>query len=381
MMRRRLYLLLCLCLCLLTLSSCAHKVTEKDVPVSTYNLEEYTAYYWTGGRTVNESVLPMRGEDGMIAPISLMYPIEAVESVWNAELTKPYIPGRDYKVEDGKLIIPEGSTIPVLNYSDLYLSELLDANGFEATRSGYIFFTEGDFFHKAQLAVTYTHTAPWEGSVPPARGQQLPLTVGKLKNSQPLTIVYYGDSITAGCNSSAVINAQPYAARWTDLVTQKLRILYPEASITAWNEAVGGTDSAWGAQHASTVASRNPDLVVIAFGMNDATQQARTAAYAESIRQIMDTVRAANPACEFILVSSMRSNAEAWQFQGEKLPGYLKALQEMTGEGVALADMTTLHDDLLTRKRFRDMTGNNINHCNDFLARAYAQLILRTLEE
>ena len=61
MMRQSRYLLLCLCLCLLTLGGCTHRVTEKDVPVSTYNLEEYTAYYWAGERTVNESVLPMRG--------------------------------------------------------------------------------------------------------------------------------------------------------------------------------------------------------------------------------------------------------------------------------------------------------------------------------
>lgn len=374
-------LLAFICFALLCLGGCAAQDEQVAVSASPYDLVQYTDYYWAGNRTVNESVLPMRNESGAVDPIELLYPIDTIESVWNAELTTAYLPGRDYQVVDGKLVIPAGSTIPVLNYDELYLSELLDANGFEATKDGYIFYSEGDFFHKAQLAITYTHTAAWEGTVPAAQGRQLPKTLEKLKHGSALRIVYYGDSITAGCNSSAVIHAEPYAPRWSDMVTQGLQQMYPDAEIMAWNEAVGGTDSAWGARNVSVVADHCPDLVILAFGMNDAAQQARVAAYADSIQQIMDAVRETNPACEFILVSSMRSNAEAWQFMGEQLPQYRAALEKMTCEGVVLADMTTLHDDLLTRKNYRDMTGNNINHCNDFLARAYAQVILCALEE
>ena len=47
---------------------------------------------------------------------------------------------------------------------------------------------------------------------------------------------------------------------------------------------------------------------------------------------------------------------------------------------VGVADMTTMHGDLLaTGKRYRDMTGNNVKHPIDFLARVYAQVILQTL--
>ena len=41
--------------------------------------------------------------------------------------------------------------------------------------------------------------------------------------------------------------------------------------------------------------------------------------------------------------------------------------------------MTAMHLDLLKAKRFRDMTGNNVNHPNDFLARVYAQVVLQTV--
>ena len=47
---------------------------------------------------------------------------------------------------------------------------------------------------------------------------------------------------------------------------------------------------------------------------------------------------------------------------------------------LAVADLTQIHSDLLaTGKQYRDMTGNNINHPNDYLIRVYAQVLLKTL--
>jgi len=37
--------------------------------------------------------------------------------------------------------------------------------------------------------------------------------------------------------------------------------------------------------------------------------------------------------------------------------------------------MTSVHGELLRHKAYQDMTGNNINHPNDYLARWYAQVI------
>lgn len=41
--------------------------------------------------------------------------------------------------------------------------------------------------------------------------------------------------------------------------------------------------------------------------------------------------------------------------------------------------MTAIHQQLLKTKRFFDMTANNVNHPNDFLIRAYAQLVTTLL--
>ncbi len=347
-----------------------------------YSLEKYTAYYWEGGTTYNEAVLPMREKDGVIQPISLMYPIDEVISVCNAELTEEYLPGRDYAVKDGRLVIPEGSRIKVQNYGDLYLEELLPNHSFEGTKGGHVYFSEGDDLHRKQFVVTYTHPATWNGPVPPSQGGSLPRTMHRLKNGMELNVVFFGDSICAGGNSSALLKVPPYAPMWADMVTEHLRKQYPDAKIHMYNEAVGGTDAKWGAEQAeSLVCVHKPDLVVLAFGMNDAALQIEPMAYKSYIQSMMNTIRAVSPQCEFLLVSSMRSNVEAKFYQGKKLAVYRAILQQLTREGVVLADMLALHEYLLTKKKFRDMTGNNINHCNDFLARAYAQLIIKTLSE
>mgnify|MGYP004609793363 FL=1 len=49
--------------------------------------------------------------------------------------------------------------------------------------------------------------------------------------------------------------------------------------------------------------------------------------------------------------------------------------------GVVVGDMTAVHQVLLQHKRFFDMTANNVNHPNDFLVRAYAQLVCTMLIE
>jgi hypothetical protein len=62
-------------------------------------------------------------------------------------------------------------------------------------------------------------------------------------------------------------------------------------------------------------------------------------------------------------------------------PLYREALASLTGPGVALADVTSLWQEMLRRKREVDLTGNGVNHPNDFGHRVYAQAILALLVE
>jgi hypothetical protein len=49
------------------------------------------------------------------------------------------------------------------------------------------------------------------------------------------------------------------------------------------------------------------------------------------------------------------------------------------GKSCAVAKMTSMSQRILENKRFRDHTGNNINHPNDFLGRLYAQVVYETV--
>ena len=51
-------------------------------------------------------------------------------------------------------------------------------------------------------------------------------------------------------------------------------------------------------------------------------------------------------------------------------------LDEMfRSEGVAIADMTSVWEEFLKRKQDWDITGNGVNHPNDFGHRVYAQIL------
>ncbi|MNL53983.1 hypothetical protein D3C87_1772730 [compost metagenome] len=107
--------------------------------------------------------------------------------------------------------------------------------------------------------------------------------------------------------------------------------------------------------------------------MNDGTFEVAPDTYRTQVLGIMKTVLASNPKAEFILVSPMLANPFATQ---SKIQSKYKAeLQKLTGKGVVLADLTATHQELLKHKSYQDMTGNNVNHPNDYLVRWYAQVI------
>jgi acyl-CoA thioesterase I len=65
----------------------------------------------------------------------------------------------------------------------------------------------------------------------------------------------------------------------------------------------------------------------------------------------------------------------------EMFPKFRDALASLVGPGVALVDMTAVWQKLMERKKFADMTGNGVNHPNDYGHRLYAQAILALLVE
>jgi len=158
----------------------------------------------------------------------------------------------------------------------------------------------------------------------------------------------------------------------------KLVKAYPQSEISFSNPSVGGKTSGWGAEEAQARVGYGPDLCVIGFGMNDGTKRVPPEEYQQNIKAIMEIAAAGNPNCEFVLVATTLPNPQVGRFFGDQ-QAYLPMLTMLEKVGVAVADMTTFHQELLRRKQFYHMSANNVNHPNDFLARAYAQVLWQTI--
>lgn len=366
---------------LASLCGCMANV-KPEYALDKYDLDCYTQPYWTGKIVYQESAMVLENEDGSIPDIGLLYHAEKILSVRSSDLQTEYKEGADYTLVDGKLHIPEGSSIPTVTHDFYYPAEESDTafKRNEKYGQGYIFFSEGSLMHSMQIAVTYAHKDEFAGPIPACKGDKLPKTTAKLKAGEPLKLAIFGDSISTGANSTARVAALPMAKTWFNMLEDKLKQTYHPESLSLYNPSVGGKKSDWGVEEAPNVANFAPDLCVIGFGMNDGTKGYTTEYYKGNIQAIMDTVRQGNPDCEFILIATILANPEVSTFAGCQ-KDYLPALLSLETEGVAVADMTSFHEYLLTKKRYCDMSGNNVNHPNDFLARAYAQVLFQTLEE
>ncbi len=368
------------------MASCITTVGVKDnlsADAAAFSMEEVLVPVWEGDISYMESVLPVAEQDGSVAPISLLYPISEIVEVKSASLQVTYTAGTDYTVEDGKLVIPANSKIPVLSYSDFHpQAGSPDAvEGFEDRNGGYVLWKEGSWYHSRQIVVTYTHAEGYEGYVPEGKGLLLPKTQEKLKGDT-LNVLVYGDSISTGGNSSGheAIHTAPYMPIYPLMFAEGLKQIYGVDTVNVFNASVGGTDSAWGLSNLrGGVLDKydDIDLAILAFGMNDTGRDPDS--LASNMQRMARGLKSKYSDVEVMIISTMLPNYDAYKFYGQQV-NFHNALMEYEKEGVAIVNMTGVHAGLLEYKAYADMTGNNINHANDYLARVYAQTLLKSLE-
>lgn len=351
------------------------------------NVKEYLSYQpdtwlapiWEGNVMYNETLMFVEDSDGSLPDAPLLYEPLRILSVRSFDLKEEYTAGVDYTVVNGQIRLTENSRIPRWKYQDYYPAQ----GEIECTKGGYLAYGEYDTFFKTQVAVTYLHNDVWRGVKPAYAGSVLPHTIQKLKNKEPLRIVFYGDSVVEGCNASSKYGAAPYTPMWTDMTAQELGRAYGTNAITYVNTAVGGKDAFWGLENVEErVNAYNPDLVFLRFGPNDAYFGVTKAEFKDRLQQMINKVRAKNPSAEFILVSPMQSNLEAKGF-GANEDQFDQAVMELADEntGCASVPIYQMQQTLQSRKRYYDFTGNNVNHPNDFFIRLHTQVICSLLIE
>ncbi len=200
----------------------------------------------------------------------------------------------------------------------------------------------------------------------------------KLRARKPVRLVVLGDSISTGADASALANVAPHQPGYPVLVAHGLAARFG-AAVTLTNLSVGGMDSAWGTSRVDRVIAEAPDLLIVAFGMNDASGRRKPEDFARLTRSIVEPARAARPDCAVILVSSMTANSEWSHAAPDLYPTYAAELAKLTGPGVAFADVTAVWSAITARKKHLDLSGNGLNHPNDYGHRLYADTILSVI--
>lgn len=338
-----------------------------DKVAHTLSIDQMTTPFWKSGEVWGETVFPNQ------VRLPLLAEPGSKPDVYNGLRTTAYTED-DFFVKDDKLLLAYQMADRVISNSVLYPKDKVSAKGrvFKSRKGGFLLGPEGTWFQKRQLSVDYSFDPDtWRGPKPEFEPELLPRTLEKLKKKEPLKVVFYGDSITMGANATAVVGEPPYQWSWSTLIIEALRSRY-DGTIEWINAALGGTTAEWGQKNAEALlAPYEPDLVVIAFGMNGSITPKD---FGQMVESMMGTVRAVNPEAEFILVHAMQPNSD-WKGLSlyQKYGAVMKKLQQ---PGVLFADVWSMHEALIERKRYVDMTANHVNHPNDFLIRIYAQVIL-----
>jgi len=210
------------------------------------SLDEAMIPFWEGNRIANESVL-LLSRNGESASGRLLFAPSKIISVTDSTHRLKFTRGVDFDLKGNEVIALQNSKIQTMSDTEFATGE------FPWTR-----------FDGKHVFVTYEHKSLWRGPKPQSQSEFLPRTVAKLKTRKQLRLAAFGDSITLGINVSGFLNTPPYLPPWPSLVEHKL------GNVKLFNLALGGASSQWAKDNAKDlVGSLKPDLVLIAFGMND----------------------------------------------------------------------------------------------------------------
>ncbi len=334
--------------------------------------------FWKGNTAYGEAVALVKEPDDATPTGTLLFTPDKILAVRSSDGKTEYEEGKDFIVdaEKRRLVLTPGSRIASVERAALY-KQKGDKQAVPHKIDDpdvYLLYAEA-WFKTIQVVVDYTHGDAWSGFAPAFAGDVLPKTIAKLKSGAGLRITVTGDSISTGANASS--KGPPFSPGYVILVQRALQQAYG-GTVEATNLALAGTTAFGGVKKVPDIVATQPDLVVIAFGMND-TAGKSPSQYGGQLRQIVDGVRAALPDAEFLVVTSSVANPEWSWSPATQFPPYRDAAKAVAGPGVAVADVTEVWLEILARKRYQDLAGNGINHPNDYGHRLYAQTILALL--
>lgn len=205
------------------------------------------------------------------------------------------------------------------------------------------------------------------------------LPLNDLLNRPKVRVTIFGDSISEGANASGRY-VYPHQPGYAGLIEAYLSVRYP----SKWafrNTSSGG----WDTRHAVRAfeyraLDNEADLFILAFGMNDASFSTPKE-YEARLSEMVGRIKARYPASYILLVSSLSANPLWDKADSTRFKPFSNIVRTIASQDqkIACADMFNTWSWLTGRKAYLDLTGNGVNHPNDFGYRVQADVVLNAI--
>ena len=340
------------------------KPNENKISTVYHSNQEKNNVISTRGITMDiqgESLVLAATQGGRLCFDSLVKRSVIVRSTYQRQNTnsKIYVEGVDYIVdyEKGEIQRTINSSIP--DYSTHVLYEKKD---FDHTK--FTDFSNHPYF----IWVDYATKNGERLAQPNDQTKYLVNFRKKLESGQPVSIVSYGNSITAGGEASST------AFRFQSVYGNYLKSIFPQANFKIDDVSIPGYSSKQGIEWWDTyIGKTSPDLVLVGWGMNDHNKGGNSPEqFRKNLVKLVAMIKERKNA-EVILYSAFPPNDD-WHYGSHSMELYAAATKQAALEAnCAYVDVYSTWMKVFKRKDQSSLLGNNINHPNDFGHWLYAQ--------
>ena len=316
------------------------------------------------GITMNiqgESLVLAATQPGRLCFDSLVKKTVIVRSTYQRQFanSKIYIEGVDYIVDYDKGEIQRTIHSSIPDYSKHVLYEKKD---FDHTK--FTDFSNHPYF----VWVDYLTKNGERLAKPNDQSKYLINFRKKLESGQQLSIVSYGNSITAGGEASSA------EYRFQAIYGNYLKSIFPQSNFKIEDVSIPGYSSKQGIEWWDTyIGKTTPDLVLVGWGMNDHNKGGNSPEqFKKNLVKLVGMIKDRKNA-EVILYSAFPPNDD-WHYGSHSMDLYAEATKQAAIEAhCAYVDVYSTWMKVFKRKDQSSLLGNNINHPNDFGHWLYAQ--------
>ena len=135
-----------------------------------------------------------------------------------------------------------------------------------------------------------------------------------IRAGKPVTIAFFGDSVTQGCFECFIDNGEigvvfDYKSAYSTRVREMLNILYPQVQVNIINSGISGDNTANAVNRMERdITPFSPDLVVVSFGLNDSGKGLDyLPEYAENLRVILNRMKDLGAEVIFLTQNAMNT--------------------------------------------------------------------------